>query len=84
MAAPFSMYQVGAEAMLPPREITLSQWSDENVVLAGTAAAERGQWQTRPYQRDRWASSAQAIRASRSRVGVRELRAKSCVLAGNS
>jgi hypothetical protein len=52
MAAPFSMYQVGAEAMLPPREITLSQWSDENVVLAGTAAAERGQWQTRPYQRE--------------------------------
>jgi hypothetical protein len=29
------MYQVGAEAMLPPREITLSLWSDENVVLAG-------------------------------------------------
>ena len=52
MAAPFSMYQVGAEAMLPPREITLSQWSDENVVLAGAAAAERGQWQTRPYQRE--------------------------------
>jgi phage terminase large subunit GpA-like protein len=52
MAAPFSMYQVGAEAMLPPREITLSQWSDENVVLAGATAAERGQWQTRPYQRE--------------------------------
>jgi hypothetical protein len=43
MTAPFSMYQVGAEAMLPPREITLLQWSDENVVLAGAAAAERGQ-----------------------------------------
>ena len=46
------MYQVGAEAILPPREITLSQWSDENVVLAGAASAERGQWQTRPYQRE--------------------------------
>ena len=31
----FSMYQVGAEAMLPPREITVSQWADENVVLTG-------------------------------------------------
>ena len=38
--------------MLPPREITVSQWADENRVLTGGAAAERGQWRTRPYQRE--------------------------------
>ena len=41
MSVPFSMHQVGAEAMLPPREITVSEWADENVVLSGAAAAER-------------------------------------------
>ena len=25
------MYQVGAEALLPPRDISVSQWADENV-----------------------------------------------------
>ena len=34
--------KVGAAAMLPPREITISQWADENRVLTGGAAAERG------------------------------------------
>lgn len=38
--------------MLPPRDITVSQWADENVVLSGAGAAERGQWHTRPYQRE--------------------------------
>jgi phage terminase large subunit GpA-like protein len=38
--------------MLPPRDITVSQWADENRVLTGGAAAERGQWRTRPYQRE--------------------------------
>ena len=38
--------------MLPPRDIAVSQWADENVVLSGAAAAERGQWRTRPYQRE--------------------------------
>jgi phage terminase large subunit GpA-like protein len=52
MAAGFSMHQVGSEAMLPPRDITVSQWADENVVLSGSGAAERGQWRTRPYQRE--------------------------------
>ena len=52
MATPFSMHQVGSEAMLPPREISVSDWADENVVLSGAAAAERGQWRTRPYQRE--------------------------------
>ena len=52
MPSPFSMHQVGSEAMLPPREITVSEWADENVVLSGAAAAERGQWHTRPYQRE--------------------------------
>jgi phage terminase large subunit GpA-like protein len=52
MGSAFSMHQVGAEAMLPPREITVSQWADENVVLSGAGAAERGQWHTRPYQRE--------------------------------
>ena len=49
---PFSIHEVGAAAMLPPREITVSQWADENRVLTGGAAAERGQWRTRPYQRE--------------------------------
>jgi phage terminase large subunit GpA-like protein len=48
----FSIHEVGAAAMLPPRDITVSQWADENRVLAGGAAAERGQWRTRPYQRE--------------------------------
>ena len=52
MEAPFSMYQVGAEALLPPRDISVSQWADENVVLTGSGSAERGQWHTRPYQRE--------------------------------
>ena len=46
------MYQVGAEALLPPRDISVSQWADENVVLTGSGSAERGQWHTRPYQRE--------------------------------
>ncbi len=52
MDAPFSMYQVGADALLPPRDISVSQWADENVVLTGSGSAERGQWHTRPYQRE--------------------------------
>ena len=52
MTTPFSMYQVGAEALLPPRDISVSQWADENVVLTGSGSAEQGQWHTRPYQRE--------------------------------
>ena len=52
MTMPFSMYKVGAEALLPPREISVSQWADENVVLTGSGSAERGQWHTRPFQRE--------------------------------
>jgi len=52
MGGTFSMHQIGAEAMMPPREITVSQWADENVVLSGAGSAERGQWHTRPYQRE--------------------------------
>ena len=52
METPFSMYQVGAEALLPPRDISVSRWADENVVLTGSGSAERGQWHTRPYQRE--------------------------------
>jgi phage terminase large subunit GpA-like protein len=52
MSTAFSMYQVGAEALLPPRDISVSHWADENVVLTGSGSAERGQWHTRPYQRE--------------------------------
>ena len=38
--------------MLPPRDILVSQWADENRVLTGGASAERGQWRTRSYQRE--------------------------------
>jgi phage terminase large subunit GpA-like protein len=49
---PFLMSEIGAAMVLPPREVTVSQWADENRVLTGTSAAERGQWHTRPYQRE--------------------------------
>jgi phage terminase large subunit GpA-like protein len=49
---PFSIHDVGAASLLPPREILVSQWADENRVLTGAASAERGQWRTRPYQRE--------------------------------
>ena len=49
---PFSMSEVGAALVLPPREITVSAWADENRVLTGGGAAERGQWHTRPYQKE--------------------------------
>ena len=49
---PFSMSEIGAAAVLPPREITVLQWADENRVLTGGASAERVQWHTRPYQRE--------------------------------
>ena len=52
MTEPFSMYKVGSEALLPPRDISVSQWADENVVLTGSGSAERGQWHTRPFQRE--------------------------------
>ena len=38
--------------MLPPRQISVSEWADENRSLTGGAAAERGSWRTRPYQRE--------------------------------
>jgi phage terminase large subunit GpA-like protein len=43
---------VGAALLLPPRDMTVSQWADENRVLTGAASAERGQWRTRPFQRE--------------------------------
>jgi phage terminase large subunit GpA-like protein len=49
---PFSIYEVGADAILPPAETTVSQWADENRRLSGTASAEKGQWHTRPFQRE--------------------------------
>jgi phage terminase large subunit GpA-like protein len=52
MMQPFSIHEIGAAVMEPPRDITVSQWADENRVLTGGAAAERGQWRTRPYQRE--------------------------------
>src|SRR5260370_40491126 len=48
----FSIHEVGAGALLPPPDILVSQWADENRVLTGGAAAERGQWRTRHYQRE--------------------------------
>ncbi len=48
----FSIAEVGAAALLPPPNITVSEWADANRRLTGSAAAERGQWRTRPYQRE--------------------------------
>ena len=52
MSTPFSMYEVGSQALLPPRDISVSDWADENVVLTGSGSAERGQWHTRRFQRE--------------------------------
>jgi phage terminase large subunit GpA-like protein len=52
MTTPFSMYEVGSQALLPPRDISVSDWADENVVLIGSGSAERGQWHTRRFQRE--------------------------------
>ena len=49
---PPTLAELSASLLLPPREITVSEWADENRVLTGTASAERGAWRTRPYQRE--------------------------------
>ena len=49
---PLSMAALSASLLLPPRDMTVSVWADENRVLTGAASAERGQWHTRPYQRE--------------------------------
>ena len=49
---PLSMAALSASLLLPPRDMTVSEWADENRVLTGAASAERGQWHTRPYQRE--------------------------------
>jgi phage terminase large subunit GpA-like protein len=46
------MAALSASLLLPPRDMTVSEWADENRVLTGAASAERGQWHTRPYQRE--------------------------------
>lgn len=42
-----------ADVILPPPDITVSQWADENRRLSSESAAERGEWRTgrAPYQR---------------------------------
>ena len=42
-----------ADLVLPPPDITVSQWADENRRLSSESAAERGEWRTdrAPYQR---------------------------------
>ena len=42
-----------ADVVLPPPDITVSQWADENRRLSSESAAERGDWRTdrAPYQR---------------------------------
>lgn len=42
-----------ADVVLPPPDITVSQWADENRRLSSESAAERGEWRTdrAPYQR---------------------------------
>ena len=52
MSTPFSMYEVGSQALLPPPDISVSDWADENVIVTGSGSAERGQWHTRRFQRE--------------------------------
>jgi phage terminase large subunit GpA-like protein len=42
-----------ADVVLPPPDITVSQWADDNRRLSSESAAERGEWRTdrAPYQR---------------------------------
>lgn len=42
-----------ADVVLPPPDITVSQWDDENRRLSSESAAQRGEWRTdrAPYQR---------------------------------
>jgi phage terminase large subunit GpA-like protein len=42
-----------ADVILPPPDIAVSQWADENRRLSSESAAERGEWRTdrAPYQR---------------------------------
>ena len=43
-----------ADVVLPPPDITVSRWADENRRLSSESAAERGEWCTgrAPYQRE--------------------------------
>jgi phage terminase large subunit GpA-like protein len=45
-----------ADVVLPPPDITVSQWADDNRRLSPESAAERGEWRTdrAPYQRRSW------------------------------
>ena len=42
-----------ADVVLPPPDVSVSQWADENRRLSCESAAERGEWRTdrAPYQR---------------------------------
>lgn len=42
-----------ADVVLPPPDLTVSQWADQNRRLSSESAAERGEWRTdrAPYQR---------------------------------
>lgn len=52
MVLPVPMSAAGSQAMLPPREISVSAWAEENLRLSGAAAAEKGVFRCRPYQRE--------------------------------
>lgn len=41
-----------ADALLPPRTLTVSQWADENRMLSSEASADRGKWTCWPFQRE--------------------------------
>jgi phage terminase large subunit GpA-like protein len=43
---------VGAQALLPPEDITVSEWAEKHRRLTGSASSERGTWHTRPYQKE--------------------------------
>ena len=56
-----------ADVVLPPPDITVSQWADRNRRLNAESAAERGEWRTdrAPYQRAIMGALSRATRASR-------------------
>jgi len=44
---------LAADVLLPPPDLTVSQWADQNRRLSSESAAEKGEWRTdrAPYQR---------------------------------
>ncbi len=50
MGAIDSLMAEAAKAWLPPKKMTLSEWSDAHAYLSAESSAQEGRWRTLPYQ----------------------------------